>query len=421
VRVSNFENLSRAGLLAEEALGRAPAVERLARLRAEPLLIALTPGQGLRGQVMLASVINIVGRLFDFVGPIDLDLPAEYVQRGVFGLCPRTSLSAAAARFLRELRLAPRDADVSRAPRRGPYRRGILIAGGPRADVEEPFYVDAAGWVAVVSPEPAPPLAAPAGAFNPFGGLVASALGATELAKSFFRAVAGEAEAERFARLAAPCFWDLWSHAPQRVSRGPELPFGLDLGELGLAGLGALGSAALFALVHVGGAQGCLELVDDDLLSPTNLERVLTAFGQDVGRPKTESARRALGGSALRSRVIRHRYGPELPHEARAGTILVGVDSGEARRQITRYLPETLYNGGTQGSEILVSRHVRFDGACLECLYPEIEDPVGQTARRLGTPPPRRSRPANASSTPRSSAPCNAAAASTSATSTRPA
>ncbi len=382
--MSDFENLSRAELFAEEALGCAPGAQRLARLRAEPLLIALAPGRGLRGQVMLATLLNIVGRLFDFVGPIDLDLPAESVQPGVFGLSPRMRLSSAAARFLRELRLAPGDADVARAPRRGPYRRGILIGGGPRADVEEPFYIDAAGWVSIVSPEPTPQLAAPSGAFNPFGGLVASALGATELAKSFFRAVAGEAESQRFARLEAPCFWDLWTHGAQRVSRGPALPLGLDLREVGLAGLGALGSAALFALVHVGGARGCLELVDDDVLSPTNLERVLTAFGKDVGRPKTHSARRALAGTALRSRVIRDRYGPELPREARAGTILVGVDSGEARRRITRYLPEALYNGGTQGSEILVSRHVRFDGACLECLYPEIEDPVGQTARRLG-------------------------------------
>jgi molybdopterin/thiamine biosynthesis adenylyltransferase len=333
---------------------------------------------------MLATLINIVGRLFDFVGPIDLDLPDEYARGGVFGLSPRMRLSSGAARFLQQMRLAPRDADVSRAPRRGPYRRGVLIGSGPRSDVEEPFYIDSAGWVGVVSPEPMPPLAPPRGAFNPFGGLMASALGAAELAKSFFRAVAGEAEAERFGRLEAPCFWDLWSHRARGVSRGPGLPAELDLGDVGIAGLGALGSAALFALVHVRGAQGCLELVDDDVLSPTNLERALTAFGKDVGRPKTDSARRALLGTRLRSRVIHERYGPELPREARAATILVGVDSGEARRQITHYLPEALYNGGTQGSEILVSRHVRFEGACLECLYPQIEDPVGHTARRLG-------------------------------------
>ena len=42
-----------------------------------------------------------------------------------------------------------------------------------------------------------------------------------------------------------------------------------------------------------------------------------------------------------------------------------------ARRAIGRLLPEAIYNGGTQSSEALVSRHVRFQGACLECLYPE--------------------------------------------------
>jgi hypothetical protein len=52
------------------------------------------------------------------------------------------------------------------------------------------------------------------------------------------------------------------------------------------------------------------------------------------------------------------------------------VDSGAARRAIVRLLPESLYNGGTQSSELFVSRHVRFQGACLECLYPEAFAPA---------------------------------------------
>lgn len=382
--MSDFEGLSRSGLFTEEALGEAPAAERLAQLRKQPLLISLAPGLGRRGQLMLATVINIVGRLLDFLGPIDLDLPSERVQPGMFGLAPRTQLPWAAARFLREIRPVPREANVGRGALRGPYRRGIVIGGAARNDVAEPIYIDSSGWLAMVSPIDAGLPPPPPGAFNPFGGLVASALGATELAKSFFRAVAGEGEGDRFARLENACFWDLWSHGFARGSEGPELPMGLDLGEVGIAGLGALGSAAILGLAHVEGATGFLELVDDDLLSATNLERVLTALGDDVGWSKTGLARRALRGTAFRHRVIRGRYGPEPPREARAATLLVGVDSGEARRNITRYLPEALYNGGTQGSEILVSRHVRFEGACLECLYPETDDPVGRTARRLG-------------------------------------
>ena len=106
--MSDFEGLSRSGLFTEEALGEAPAAERLAQLRKQPLLISLAPGLGRRGQLMLATVINIVGRLLDFLGPIDLDLPSERVQPGMFGLAPRTQLPWAAARFLREIRPVPR-------------------------------------------------------------------------------------------------------------------------------------------------------------------------------------------------------------------------------------------------------------------------------------------------------------------------
>ena len=63
---------------------------------------------------------------------------------------------------------------------------------------------------------------------------------------------------------------------------------------------------------------------------------------------------------------------------------MVGVDSGAARRRIARLLPTAVYNGGTQESEMWVTRHVGFEGPCLACLYPETRDDVGALARRLG-------------------------------------
>ncbi len=232
--MGDFEDLSRAGLFAQEAIGEMPAVERLAQLRRQPLLIALAPGLGRRGQLMLAAVINIVGRLFDFLGPIDLDVPVEPVQPGVFGFAPKLRLHRAAARLLFNLRPVRREADVAIGARRGPYRRAIVIGGAARADVEEPIYIDGRGWVAAVSPIAEVLPALQPGAFNPFGGLVASALGAAELAKSLFRSVAGEGERDRFRRLKTACFWDLWSHGCDGRSDGPELPVGFDLGEVAL-------------------------------------------------------------------------------------------------------------------------------------------------------------------------------------------
>ena len=224
----DFDQLSRTRLFAEEAIGKAPAAERLARLREEPLLIALAPGMGFRGQMMLAAVINIVGRLFDFLGPVDLRVPKQNVMSGIFELKPQAPLARAAARMMRNVRAVPREADVAHRATRGPYRRGIAIGAVPQDDIDEPVYIDARGWVASVGPIVSALPEQSDGAFNPFGCLVAAALGSAELAKGLFRALDDSLdpseERERFAPFSSTCIWDLWSHGEDALSEGPDLP-----------------------------------------------------------------------------------------------------------------------------------------------------------------------------------------------------
>ena len=136
--MKNFDELSRAGLLVEDAIGKAPARARLDELRQEPLLLSLSPGMGRRGQVMLATVANIAGRLFDYLGPIDLDIPDEKVLPGVFAFVHRNmgaTLPLATAQLLRSVRVEPDHADVATRPRRNRYRRAIAIGGDPGVPV----------------------------------------------------------------------------------------------------------------------------------------------------------------------------------------------------------------------------------------------------------------------------------------------
>jgi hypothetical protein len=369
---------SRQRLFAAEVLGGAPASERLTALRREPLLVALAPGLGWtrRGQLMLAASVNLLARLFDFVGAIDLDADeGPRVLPRVAGLRPGRPLAEEVAHLARALR--PDAADVRPVAERGPYARALLLGGTCPVAAREVVHADGAEWLAAVGPEPLPVELPPHGpVFNPLGPLVASAWGASEIARSLFRSLDVGHRPRVFAPLEKTRVWDLWRHEFERPAPAPHLPGALFLGEVGVAGLGALGSAAVFALAQLTRASGTLELVDDDRLSPTNLERVLVACAADLGRPKVELARRWLRGTQLRTVAIRGRYGPGVPPRARASTLLVGVDSGAARRAIVRLLPESLYNGGTQSSELFVSRHVRFQGACLECLYPEAFAPA---------------------------------------------
>ena len=363
---------SRQRLLAAEVLGSDPASERLVALRGEPLLVALAPGLGWtrRGQLLAASAVNLLARLFDFVGAIDLDVDdGPHVLPRVGGLRPGRPLAQELAHFALSLR--PGGGDVRPAAKRGPYERALSLGGACRVPAREVVHADGAEWLAGVGPEPLPELAPRGPIFNPFGPLVAAAWGTSEIARSLFRSLSVGRRPGAFAPLEKTRTWDLWRHGFDEPAPGPPFARELSLGDVGVAGLGALGSAAVFALAQLTRVSGTLELVDDDRLSTTNLERVLVAGAADVGCPKVELARRALRATRLRTLAIRGRYGPGVPRRARASTILVGVDSGAARRAIVRLLPEAIYNGGTQATEALVSRHVRFQGACLECLYPK--------------------------------------------------
>lgn len=384
---SRFGDRSRSALFVGEALGERPSAQRLAALRAEPILIAIDSRHAntRRGQLMVVTAANVIGRLFDFAPALDVDAGPARVLRDMPGLRFGRDLAAQTVSFLASLsptpdRYAYRSAASSRS-----YLAALVIGGErPSADVAETIWVDGDAWTARVGPEPDLLEPSPTGSFNPFGPLVAAALGAVEVAKCVFRRLSGPAGAASFARLVETVTWDLWRHEFGVPANGPALPADLALGRVALAGLGALGSAAAIALAQIEGARGEVELIDDDRLSDSNLERVLTARAADVGREKVRVAAAAFRTTRLRPLPIAQRYGVAAPRRSRAEAILAGVDSGGARRQIMNSLPHSVYNGGTQGSELFVSRHVGLQGPCLECLYPEPVSREDRIARQLG-------------------------------------
>jgi hypothetical protein len=405
-RAPRYEDASRSMHWLAEALGKPPPRKRLAALASAPILLTIGPAAAAtrRGQLMLATAANIVGRLFDFAPAIDVEAGSARALRGAVGFPEGEPLAAAVVAALASRAARPQRYRYGVGSVRGRYAGALVIGDGAApTGVDDVVYADGQGWIARVGRTPLPlagqstegpadPLAR-----NPFGPLVAAALGAAEIAKGIFRRFAGPARAASFPALEHTITWDLWRHAfdsPSietvrlvtgvQVESSPPLPAELDLGRVALAGLGALGSAAVWALAQIEGARGTLELVDDDTLSPSNLERVLTAVAADVGESKVRVAARALEGTGLRAVEIAARYGIAAPARARATAVLVGVDSGGARRRIMNLLPRAAYNGGTQAGELLVSRHVDLEGPCLECLYPEVASTVSAQAQPCG-------------------------------------
>ncbi len=380
---------SRAEQLVATEIGGAVDRQLLREMSLRPVVLSIDGrlARTRRGQLMTSVAANLLARLAPFVRRVELDVPGHATPvRGIPGLSRVRGFGPSL------LELMERSASTAHAPRRlGPSGRtplAHLAIGAPRpGSGEGVISIDGAGWnAALARGTRAPQVRNSSGGFNPFGPLVAAALGVSEVAKTVFRELAGERGRSRFPALRGPLRWNLWSH--DDGDGNPPLPERLDLGSIALAGLGALGSAASYALARLHPITGSVELVDDDAVDRSNLERMITADRDDVGRRKTTVAAHALARRGLRLEVVNERYGVRFPDGAGARVIVVGVDNLEGRRAIARLVrrgPHALYHGGMHGDEILVSRHVRGFTPCLECLYPP-EDRVSATAARLGVP-----------------------------------
>ena len=141
-------------------------------------------------------------------------------------------------------------------------------------------------------------------------------------------------------------------------------------------GAGGLGSPALLYLAAAG--VGTLGIVDDDAVSLSNLQRQVLHATERVGRPKTESARAALGAVNPGVAVEAHetRIGPDNAEAlisdydvvldgsdnfdtrflvnaacARAGRPLVSAAIGQWEGQLSVYRPP--------------------EGPCFRCVFPE--------------------------------------------------
>jgi hypothetical protein len=143
----------------------------------------------------------------------------------------------------------------------------------------------------------------------------------------------------------------------------------LDLGRVGIAGVGAVGNAALWALGRCPQLTGLAYVVEPETVELSNMQRYVLALDADEGVEKTVLAQRALGKTGLTLELKRARLEElQLPREL--DTILVTIDNKEGRRVAQSLLPRLIVNGWTSDSGLGVSWHdFAPDTACLACLY----------------------------------------------------
>jgi hypothetical protein len=158
----------------------------------------------------------------------------------------------------------------------------------------------------------------------------------------------------------------------------------VDLGEIYLVGLGAVGNGALWALARTPELSGVLHLIDHETVELSNLQRYVLTTQKDIDEPKVLLAAKQLAGTNIEARPHQQRWGDYLRSVPtwKFERIAVAVDNAEARQAIQAALPKWVVNAWTQPGDLGVSRHGFLGGgACLTCLY--FPDEMGQHLDRI--------------------------------------
>ncbi len=159
------------------------------------------------------------------------------------------------------------------------------------------------------------------------------------------------------------------------------------------AGIGAVGCAAVYALI-IAGAAGHVLLLDPDVVKDSNLMRYILFDSRHLEMTKVAAAAELVAAAGLELHVehektVLQQCLKDNPNERdRLALVVSAVDTYDARREITGELPRRIVNAGTTPRDFSVSRHSFGDGyACLACLYPPQKEDVEMAAvisRELG-------------------------------------
>lgn len=140
------------------------------------------------------------------------------------------------------------------------------------------------------------------------------------------------------------------------------------VGSLVLAGAGAIGNAAAWALSRTS-VDGSIEIVDHESVDRGNLQRYVLAERADEEKEKApflaggfNGTLRATGHACTIAEFLQKK-------NHKVDNLLLALDSAKDRCAAQASLPRHVANAWTQPGDLGVSGHDFLEGACVSCLY----------------------------------------------------
>jgi molybdopterin/thiamine biosynthesis adenylyltransferase len=154
----------------------------------------------------------------------------------------------------------------------------------------------------------------------------------------------------------------------------------VDIGQAYLAGAGAVGNGFAVGLACFPKLSGSLSVCDDDQVSEGNMQRCVLFENRHLNESKAEvlagtinHSNPSLQSSFFKGRLQTHPDKAKDPTGRWLKTLIVGVDSPRARRELQREFPREVFDASTSGVAEIVFHHHRQPTrhACLACIYHE--------------------------------------------------
>lgn len=241
-------------------------------------------------------------------------------------------------------------------------RELALVVGATRHAAETVVYAGSDGWIARVSATR--PVESGTGG-NPFGAGAAACIGMANIFRAVF------ADRLPHTGLDLDTSLSLLNFETGASASTVSLANCVDIGEVRLVGVGAVGNAAVWSLTRVPGLAGTLHAIDHETVDLSNMQRYVLTSMADDGAVKVSLARREAAGTELDVVPSRATWAEHVAASGGGGGLVaVALDSARDRVEVQGSLPRRLVNAWTQNGDLGVSRH-GFDGdqACLACMY----------------------------------------------------
>jgi hypothetical protein len=147
---------------------------------------------------------------------------------------------------------------------------------------------------------------------------------------------------------------------------------GVNIKDTVLVGIGAIGNGSIWALSNIPNIEGNLDLVDNEEVSLSNLQRYVMFYESDVNYTKVDLVLKEFEKKKINVRSYNKTWAGYLNERNNWNieTVAVAIDNKKDRIGIQSSLPRNIFNSYTESNLIGIARHTDFvNSACMACGY----------------------------------------------------